>query len=242
MIRFKRTALMTALLGFSFANTALPQTGPDPFAHWAGTIFAPFGEVKIEIDLAKDENGKLTGTFAAPDQHLKGFPLSDVKVSGDLITFAVVSSGGGTFDGILSADGKSLNGAFNAAAGSVPFNLSRDGAAHVETAPKNARFDKDLEGTWNGALEGAHGRLRLVLKMVNQPDGTSVGRIVSVDEGGYELPVAITRNAAEIAFEIKATGGTWSGKLDPAKDEMAGTYHQADMTLPLNFHRSSEMK
>jgi hypothetical protein len=55
MNRYNQTALIIALLGFSSPNTELPQTPLGPFAHWTGTISARFGEVKIEIELAKDE-------------------------------------------------------------------------------------------------------------------------------------------------------------------------------------------
>jgi hypothetical protein len=42
------------------------QTAVDPSGHWEGLIKMPEMEMAIEIDLAKNANGTLAGTFANP--------------------------------------------------------------------------------------------------------------------------------------------------------------------------------
>jgi hypothetical protein len=210
----------------------------DPSGHWEGTISAPMGDIRIEVDLAKDGKGKPVGTFGQPDQKLKGFPLSNVIVEGGTVGFEIVSTGGGRFDGILSDDGKSLSGAFNAQAGTVPFSLTRKGDAVIEAAPRNAAVSKDVEGAWNGTLDVQGRQLRLVLKLANQPDGSSLGSMISVDEGGVELPLTIAQKGASLSLDVRVIGSNWSGDLNAAHNELVGMYRLSEgMTLPLTFRR-----
>jgi hypothetical protein len=56
-------------------------------------------------------------------------------------------------------------------------------------------------GTWNSTLEVEGMPLRLVLTISNQPDGTAAGRIVNLDEGGRQVPVAITQKASTVTLD-----------------------------------------
>ena len=75
----------------------------------------------------------------------------------------------------------------------VPFNLERTGDAKIEPAPRSAAIGKELEGTWNGALEFDGKKERIVLKMANQPDGTAAGTILDLDGTNVEIPIAMTQ-------------------------------------------------
>ena len=125
-----RMSLLVSLL--LTVPSLLAQTA-DPSGHWEGAIQAPGKEVKIEIDLMK-KDGKLAGTFGAPEMNESGFPLSNLAAEGASITFELkASSGGGTFKGALAADGKSISGDFITDHGmSVGFSLTRTGDARVE--------------------------------------------------------------------------------------------------------------
>ena len=209
---FSRTLLFAASLMLMHA-----QSG-----HWEGTISAPFGEVPIVIDLAKNANGQMAGTFSQPTQKVKGLPISTVTIAEKAVTLEL---SGGTLEGVVLDDGKTISGEFapRGRVETVPFSLTRKGDAQIEAPPKSALIGKEMEGVWKGALAIDGGEYQVVLKMSNQPDGTSAGVMISVNEG-LELPVAIVQKGANLNLDVKVTGGAYSGVLNAAGTELAGTY------------------
>ena len=141
MRAFTRTLLLTSW--FLAAISLQAQTSTDPSGHWDGTIHAPNLDVVIGIDLATNANGQFTGTFAQPAEGVKGLPLSEIAVKGPSIRLLLKpgGSGGGTFNGTISADGKTISGDFIMADGgyAVPFSLTRTGEANIAPAPKSRR-------------------------------------------------------------------------------------------------------
>ncbi len=246
-MRLLSQTLLVAALLLSSIPSLHAETTADPSGHWEGTISAPFGDVRIEVDLAKNAKGQLAGTFGQPAQELsgralsklKGFPLSNVDVKGRAVTFGIrVTSEGGTFQGILSADGNLMSGDFDQG-GAVPFRLTRMGNARIEAPPKSAPISKAMQGIWNGTVDANGRQLRLALKMSNQPDGTSTGSIASVDEGAVEIPVAILQKGANLTLDVKVSGGSYVGTLNAAGTELVGTYTTRGIALPLTFRRAA---
>ena len=101
---------------------------------------------------------------------------------------------------------------------------------------RSAAISRELEGSWNGTLEVEGRTKRLVLKMTNQPDGTSIGTIVSVDDGSIELPVTLVQNGPSLKVEIKLNGGVYAATITGA-NELAGTYTESGIQFPLTFRR-----
>jgi hypothetical protein len=239
MPAFTRMLLVTSL--FLVAPISLAaQTGVDPSGHWEGTIHAPNMDVVIRIDLAPNTKGQLTGTFAQPAEGIKGLPLSEVAVKGQSIRLLLKpGSGGGTFDGTVSADGKSIAGDFIMAEGghALPFTLTRTGAASIAPPPKSPPIPKELEGSWNGTLDAGGRQLRVVVTIANQPDGTSTGTIVSVDGTGVEIPIAIAQKGSEVSLDVATVGASYAGVLNAAATEMAGTWTQGGAAQPLTLRR-----
>jgi hypothetical protein len=242
-----KSLCITAVLLLSPISSLYAKTAADPSGHWEGTVSAPFGEVRIEVDLAKNAKGDLAGTFSQPAQELdsrklpklKGLPLSNVAVKGKAVTFEMATAEGGAFQGILLADGKSMSGDFASQGSAVPFRLARTGEARIEAPPKSAPIGKEMEGIWNGTVDVNGKQLRLVLKMSNQPDGTSTGSLTAIDQGGVEVPVAIAQKAANLSLDVKVTGGSYVGALNPAGTELAGTFTTQGVALPLTFRRAT---
>jgi hypothetical protein len=237
-----RRTLVVAALCLVPAPSLWAQIAADPSGHWDGAIQAPGKEVKFEVDLAKNSRGELAGTFSNPAQNIKGYPLTNVAVEGRSIHFVLkVNSGGGPFEGVLSADGKSIAGDFTAATAqgnfTVPFSLTRTGEARIDAPPTSAPIDKELEGTWNGTLDVNGKPLGFVLKMSNHPDGAT-GTLVSVDQG-VEIPITtITQKASSLILDVKVVGGTYSGALSADGTELVGTWTEGPLVLPLTFRRA----
>jgi hypothetical protein len=233
-----RSFLVAAMLVAAAATFTQAQTAVNPSGHWEGTIQVPDMPVKVEIDLATNSKGELAGTFTQTDR-LNGLPLTNLAIDNQAVTFQIKGSPAGErlFKGDVSADGLSMTGKFAQAGYSIPFSLTRTGDAKIAAPAKSAQIGKALEGTWNGMLEVNGVRRQLVLTLANQPDGTSTGTFLNVEEG-LEIPIAaITQAASRVTLEIKAVAGAYAGALNGEGTELTGTLTQGSATLPLTFRK-----
>jgi hypothetical protein len=234
--------LLLAALLHGTAPSLFAQPAAGPSGHWEGTIQASGMDVPVEINLAKNSQGALAGTFGQPAQHLKGLPLASVSVNGTSVTFQIKGGAPGdrTFKGTLSADGTTMSGDFTSRqAGTVAFTLTRTGDARVEAPPVSAAIGKELEGTWTGTLDVNGMQLRLALTTSNEPDGTATGSLVNLDEG-LELPItAIVQKASAVTFEVRAIGGSYSGALNAEGTELTGAFTQGALVAPMTFRRDT---
>ena len=244
MPTFTRTLIVAVLL-LGPVSALRAQTTVDPSGHWTGAIHVPpfngasSREVAIDVDLATNATGELAGTFSQPAQNVKGLPLSNVAVQGASVSFEIkATNGGGLFRGTV-ADA-AIAGEFVTAEGgyTIPFNLARTGDAKTEAAPRNAPITKDLEGTWNGALEVGGKSERLRLALANQPDGTAIGTIVDLDGGNVAIPIALTQNGSKVTIDVAVVGGSFTAVL--TGDELAGTWTQGALALPLIVKRATK--
>ena len=233
---FGRTLLVAALL-VSSASFLQAQAAADPSGHWEGMLQAPGMDVGFEVDFTKTGTGALAGTVSIPAQKLEGLPLLKVAVDGGTVTFYARSDQ--PLRGVLSADGTSMSGDFFAGGNSVPFTMKRVGDAHVVPAATSAPIGEDLEGTWNATLEAGGMQLRLILTLANQPDGTAIGHIINVDQGGLRLPLVVTQKASSVTLDSTVVPSSFSGTLNPAATELAGTFTQGTLSVPMTFRRAA---
>ena len=199
----RRMLLVALLLTTAGRGIAAAQSTTGPAGHWEGSIEVPGQALAIVVDLAPKEGQPWVGTISIPAQNLKAFPLSDITVEASAVGFAMKGvPGDPRFKGTLSADGKSIAGEFSQGGGSLPFTLAWKGEAKIEEPPKSTEITKDLEGSWEGPLDVNGIVLHLVLKLANQPGGAT-GVLVSVDQGGVEIPVtSITQTGSQLKFTI----------------------------------------
>jgi hypothetical protein len=209
---------------------------PSASGHWTGTIEVPGQPLQIEVDLKPSSGQDWIGTISIPAQNLKAFPLSAVQVQGRQVSFAMPQvPGSPTFKGELTADGAGILGDFTQGEGKTTFELKRAGEASIAPPPKSTPIAKELEGQWSGTLEAGGQQLRLTLKLANGAD-SATGSIVSVDQGGAEIPIAsIVQTGSHLELGLPAIGGTFSGDLKDGK--LAGEWKQGPGTLPLTFTR-----
>jgi hypothetical protein len=239
----RRTLALAALLAASgFVLRA--QTATDPSGHWSGTFQGPETEIGLEIDLAKNSKGEIVGTINFPNENVKGIPLRVVSVKGRSITFSPRADQ--SFTGEISADGKTIAGEFKGIGPlgnefATPFTLTKAGAAKFAPAIKNPAIAKELVGTWHTSLESkSRGTTsRIVLTLANNGDGTSTGKLTAPDEGGMEIPVGITQKGQNVAFDFGTVGASFSGTLNAAGTEIAGTFTQASMSAQVTFRRDT---
>ena len=230
MSRTASTYLAAAILLLS------PRLGAQQGAaagHWEGSFSGPNGPVAVQVDLSVNAQGTLVGMLAAGE--VQGVPVANLAVEDRVVRFDIPSASA-RFSGTLAADGKSIAGEFVNQAGAAPSALLRTGEARVAAPIKSARVGGEFEGSWNGILEVEGRKKRLVLSMVNQPDGSSVGTIVSLDDGSIELPVTVAQTGRALRVEVQLNGGVYVSNLTDS-NELAGTYTESGIQFPLTFHR-----
>ena len=222
-----------AVLLLSAASIASAQSG-----HWEGVVQAPDKEMKVVVDIVKNAKGEWQGTIAVPEQNVKGIPLEPISVKDSTVSFTLKGvPGGQSFEGPVSADGKSMNGSFSAGGMSFPAKFTRTGEAKFETPAKSTAISKDLEGDWEGALDANGTILHLKLHMANGGDGAT-GVLISVDQGGSEIPVStITQKESHVKLEIAMVSGGFEGDASADRKQIVGTWTQGPGQLPLTFKR-----
>jgi hypothetical protein len=98
-----------------------------------------------------------------------------------------------------------------------------------------------MEGPWEGALDVNGNTLRLKLTLSNQPDGTATGIMISVDQGGGEIPVTtITQKGSNLKLEVKTIQGAYDGDL--TNGALVGHWMQRGATFPLTLKRPQDKK
>jgi hypothetical protein len=213
------------------------QPAPLPEGHWEGAIQVPGQELKIEVDLARSGEA-WQGAIAIPAQNLRAFPLSEIVVLADAVAFAMEGvPGRPRFKGTLDRDKRTIAGDFMQGEGTVPFAVSRTGEAKLEPPPASTAIAKELAGEWSGALDANGQTLRLVLKLAADGDRPATGVLVSVDQGGVEIPVtAVIQKGDRLTVVVQRVAGRYEGELKDG--QLTGTWTQGPATLPLVFTRA----
>jgi hypothetical protein len=235
-----------ALLGLAWslsvvvgAGAAAPQSAARAAGHWEGTIDTPGQKLDIMVDLAGHPDGTWAGTITIPAQNVKGFALSPMTVNGDAVTFGMNGvPGDPLFKGTVSGDPRTISGEFSQGGLTMPFTLAWKGEPKIEATPKSTAITKDLEGSWEGALNVQGNTLRLVLELVNQ-GGTGSGTLASLDQGGAKIPIAQVAQAdRNLKLLVSAIGASFDGTI--GNGQIEGTWAQNGLTFPLVFKRASK--
>jgi len=220
-------------------SPARPQTSPAA-GHWEGSIQVPDKELNIQLDLAQSEKG-WSGTITIPQQNVKAFPLA-VTIEANAVT-AVMKGipGEPTLQGTVSADRQTLSGNFSQGGGTIPFKVTRTGDAKIQPPVKSTPIDRQMEGAWEGTLNAPSGKvLHLLLKLANGSEGAT-GSMVSVDQGGVDIPIAtITQQQSRIKLELPTIGGSYRGDIATDYSQISGTWSQGGGSLPLVFRRPAK--
>ncbi len=114
------------------AQAAPPASAPAPHDlsdTWQGTLHAG-QDLRTVIKITKDDKGSYKGQFYSLDQGATPLNLDSVTLSGSDVKFTLKLAGL-TYEGKLSADGKTIDGTSSQGGGSLPLVLTR---ATPETA------------------------------------------------------------------------------------------------------------
>jgi hypothetical protein len=93
-----------------------------------------------------------------------------------------------------------------------------------------------LEGDWKGTLQIQQTRLRVVLHIVKQADGSLSATLDSIDQGAKDIPAnAIQFTPPNVKIQWQGIGSIFDGTLENGK--LSGTWQQGAVKIPLVFER-----
>ena len=238
----KRLTSIALVSGMSLTMTAVAtsaQPSTDATGHWEGTINTPDQALAVVVDVARQENGTWIGAISIPSQGVKGFALSPMNVEGNTATFGMKGiPGDPTFKGTIGADPRTIAGDFTQGGATMPFTLAWKGEPKIEAPPKSSPISKELEGSWQGALNVQGNTLRLVLDLTTEA-GSGRATLTSLDQNNAKIPVAqVVQTAAKITLLVTAIGASYEGVA--TNEAIEGTWSQSGQKFPLVFKRASK--
>lgn len=213
------------------ASLAVAQSEPLGAGHWEGTIQLPKKNVRVNVDLARNEK-QWAGSLTLPDLAFSPVVFAGVIVDGSHLTLSSRESML-QIEGTLSSDGRSFKGDFISGfmlAVPVPIELHSATEGRPAALPASGPLTSDLEGKWEGSLVltssweendqrvGVATPVRIVLR--RGPDGSASGAF-----GEFPLS-AIRQRGTRLQFEAKGAGAVFVGDLKG--DELAGQWTQFD--------------
>lgn len=207
-----------------------PAIAEEASGDWLGTIKAPGGELHVALHLQKGTDGNYGGTLDSLDQGVNGLVVSSVKASGDKLSF-VLAQPVAQYDATWDAASKTWIGTWTQNGNAMPLNFAR---GTVAPAPKI----EGLDGDWDGALNVNGATLRLAFHVKTTDAGGTVATLDSIDQAAFGIPVTkISRDGAEVRFEIALVHGEFKGTLGAAGKTITGQWSQMGNALPLTLTR-----
>jgi putative CocE/NonD family hydrolase len=200
---------------------------------WQGTIKANDLELRLRLHVTKDEKGTLKATLDSIDQGARGLPISAISLKDSTLNFEK-GGAGWSYEGKVNADLTRISGTWTQGGRSYPLEFTRITVLQ-ETKKKTPR-PSDIDGAWIGRLS----KIRLVLHIITYDDGVTA-EFDSPDQDAFGIPVTtITRDGAELKFEIKSIAGRYEGKINPELTTISGTWEQGGDSMPLVLKRTNE--
>jgi hypothetical protein len=239
---------------------ALPDAFPEPLAdsdyaprkdsdvqgYWQGTLKAGNTPLRVALKIAERTNGVFRAVFNSLDQG--GLDIEATAVTCQAPTVKAEFGGiGGAFEGKVESGDRVITGTWTQGNATLPLTLERADAQTAAAKEANIEMEKDyshtgpndLPGHWQGTLEvkAASVKLRLALNIAKLPDGKFSCSMVSIDQGGAEIPAsAIQFVPPNLRVEWSNIGASYNGKLENGK--LTGAFRQAGAAMPLIFERT----
>lgn len=97
---------------------------------------------------------------------------------------------------------------------------------------------QSVEGDWEGTLKAGQLEFRLAVHIKKDGKGAVTATLDSVDQGAMGIPVSsVSVSDGTLKFAVDAIQANYEGKLDAARNVIAGTWSQGGGSLPLEFAR-----
>lgn len=137
-----RGALLSLLL---LLTLSLGAQQPSAAGVWEGFLATPDGDLSIRVEFRQETNDRWIGALAASAG--KPFPLTDVKVQNNKISFTLVTTGAMAFEGEM-VEARNIAGNASRDGMLFPFRLARNGAAlQAGSEPEKPITMEDIAGS-----------------------------------------------------------------------------------------------
>ncbi len=231
---------LAIVLFLTCAGLGVASVQPVPTGRWEGVIEIPGAEATLIVDLAQTSDGQWTGSAILPGFGIKGAPLSDLKVDGSNVTFALKRKfAGSKFAGHMTAE-NILSGDFTFAGNTAPFTLHRAGPPQVESPRVPTPVRKELEGDWSGDFDVPGSKVHVKITLTNPPGGT-VAKFVMGTKQENNLPVdLVTQEADWLTVESHESFMAFEGRYRAGSNELNGYVLEGGFEIPLVLHRMTD--
>jgi len=229
--------LSLAATFFSAGSFASAQSAASAAGHWEGKIQYGNPPLPVTLDLSKNATGAWVGAFSVPGSTTVDVPLANIVIDSTGVRFTLALPENPSFEGTISADGKSFSGSAANSQGSARFDMTRSGEAHVSVPAPSSALPAEFEGRWEGAIDVGGQQRRIGLRFARAADGTAAGTLTAIDQGGQEFQVTTTTiTGKDLQLELRALSGAYHGTLGAA-GAIAGEWSQGGQKVPLTFKR-----
>jgi uncharacterized protein len=100
---------------------------------------------------------------------------------------------------------------------------------------------QDIAGDWQGTLDAAGSKLRLVLHISKAPDNSLKATLDSLDqEGANGIPVSsVSLKDSKLSLGVEIIHGAYEAKVAPDGNSISGTWTQQEQDFLLEFKRAT---
>jgi hypothetical protein len=227
-----KKAMAVAVLALAVMGVA---QGQEVAGDWIGTLETGLGDFRVVLHITKSAEGTLTATMDSPDQGIAGMAVVPITLEGTKLRFTVTEAKG-SYEGTVKNAG-AITGNW-----SQPKKLALD-FKRATTLPKldhPPAPPSDIDGTWEGYVDGPHARVRVLFHIKNTGDGLTAA-MDNPDQNFKGWPATtVTRKGASITIEMKQLESTFSGKINKELNRMSGDWHREEDNSPLTLKRVQE--
>jgi hypothetical protein len=207
-------------------------TDASPAGHWEADIIGDGTQrIRVSLDLAKNAKSEWIASMGLPSENRTGLVVKDVAVNGKSVKFIALELMSTPFDLTLGPDGN-MKGTISRP-GLPPVEFKRTGEAKVELIPASPAVSKELEGDWEGSLNGA---FRMVFHFKNQPDKTVMTTFDTPN--ATDLPLNdVKQTGQKVEFGMRIAHGSFQGTLNIEGTELAGQFTHEANSVPLTLRK-----
>jgi hypothetical protein len=235
---FSAVAILTLAPGIG-ANAAIQgaEVASGLEGRWSGKVQIPGRDFVLIVDLAHQSTW--SGSATLPGLNVKGASLTDLKVQGADVSFALQAMTGPSIEPPkikAHLSDKKLIGDFLQGGNTARFSLEKIGPSQVEEPPRSTPVAKEFEGEWNGGYELLGYPRKVTLKLQNHAPQPASADFVIVGRKVNNLPVdRITQQGNFITIECSAFGFAYEGQLK--NGEIHGAVFQGPIEVALVLRR-----
>ena len=226
------------------AGAALCQAAENAAGRWEGVAQIPGTELRLVVDLAKEDDKGWIGSIIVPGFGIKGAELVDQHPRGGDFLFTIKGALGNPRAGYaqlkahLASDGH-LAGDFMQGGNTASFALTKTGPAQVELPPRSTGVAKEIEGEWKGDYEMMGYARHATIKFA--PRGTEgvPTEFTIVGKRLNNVPVSlVTQDGDFITVKSDEFGITFEGRFSKEAGEIKGILSQGPMEAPLSLRKT----